>query len=600
MSARMLGRLFAVLLFVCVGIIVLISWAASRAPTPTGPSVDLGPAPNFEQDWAESGLSGGSPEQIVRAGERWVWRRVGEDGRLEYLIEADRLDPLDRGRFALTSPVAWIYPREGGRIRIRAANGQFVWPRGGEPESGDLTGGVTIDQFDPDAERPHLTMRSDSLTFERTLGQLETPDEVSIEGPGLSFLGRGLTVRVSEYTEPETSVRRHRLNLVRVDEGREIRIDPTQHGTRSERSNGNGSSDRSSGATFVERMAGGAAIDYYRALFVGDVALARAGQRLTAERADIYAAAVDGSIPSDAIRPIRFLERAGERAGTERSSTSPADDANGQGASGGDQDEVVLTWSGPFELRPVQSKPDELGSDALAVRFSSPGTSIVTLEDAAAGLRARGAALRYAMSSARFDLSGVAGEVGVNITLDDRAELVAGRVLLDLEHSPHGRVSVMSPGVLRELGVSREGSEQPSDVQWAGRADVVFDLVRGSEDGTGVLLREISVADGVRARAPGMGVRGEFVRAEFSETEGGSALSRIQASGAVDATVSERGRLRAEEVEGFFDVGASPDRPVIRSATARGGVRAEDDRRWIEADRIRTRFAPPETPQSDP
>lgn len=600
MNARMLGRLFAVLLFVCVGIIVLVSWASSRHPTQTGPSVDLGPTPTFEQDWAESGLGGGSPEQIVRAGERWVWRRVGEDGRLEYLIEADRLDPLDRGRFALTSPVAWIYPRDGGRIRIRATNGQFVWPRGGEPESGDLTGGVTIDQFDPDAEKPHMTMRSDSLTFERTLGQLETPDEVSIEGPGMSFLGRGLTVRISEYTEPGTNLRRHRLNLVRIDEGREIRIDPRQHESRADRSNGNGSSGRSTEASFAERRDAGATIDYYRAIFTGDVVLARAGQRLKAERAEIFAAAVDGSIPPDAIRPIRFMER-----GESTRASGAQDDAGSGGTSdegvAEDRDEeVVLTWAGPFELRPVQSKPDELGSDALAVRFSSPGTSIVTLEDAGAGLRARGAALRYAMSSARFDLSGVAGEVGVNITLEDRAELVAGRVLLDLEHSPLGRVSVMSPGVIREFGASRDASQPPSEVQWAGRADVVFDLVRGSEEGASVQLREITVADGVRASAPGMGVRGEFVRAEFAETDRGSVLSGIKATGSVDAMVTERGRLRAEEVEGFFDVDASPDRPVLRSAMARGGVRAEDDRRWIEADRIRTRFAPPETPDSDP
>lgn len=604
MNARMLGRLFAVLLFVCVGIIVLISWAASRTPTPAGPSVDLGPTPTFEQDWAQSGIGGGSPEQIVRAGERWVWRRVGEDGRLEYLIEADRLDPLDRGRFALTAPVAWIYPRDGGRIRIRAANGQFVWPRGGEPESGDLTGGVTIDQFDADTERPQMTMRSDSLTFERTLGQLETPDEVSIEGPGMSFVGRGLTVRISEYTEPGTNLRRHRLNLVRIDEGREIRIDPSQHESRADRSDDDGSSDRSSPGSLAEFGEAGAVIDYYRAIFTGNVSLARAGQRLTAERAEIFAATVDGSIPSDAIRPIRFQERSQSSRSESSSEDAGSAEADalfvGAGTEAYENEEVVLTWSGPFELRPVQSKPDELGDDALAVRFSSPGTSIVMLEDTDAGLRARGASLRYAMSSALFDLSGVAGEVGVNITLEDRAELVAGRVLLDLEHSPLGRVSVMSPGVMREFSASRDGSETPSEVQWAGRADVVFDLVRGSEQGASVQLREINVADGVRANAPGLGVRSEFIRAEFAETDRGSVLSGIKATGSVDAMVTERGRLRAEEVEGFFDVDASPDRPVLRSAMARGGVRAEDDRRWIEADRIRTRFAPPETPDSDP
>ncbi len=598
MNARIVGRLVAVLLVLAVAIIILVSWASSRGPVRSSATESIGATPEFEQDWAESGLEGAAPEQMVRAGEKWAWRRVAEDGHVEYLIEAERLDPLDGGRFSLTSPVAWFYPRDASPIRVTAASGEFIWPRGGEPESGDLRGGVRIERFETQGDNsPDLTIRTPALLFERTLGQIEAPQRVEIDAAGLAFRGEGLTIRVSEYRDPESDVRRHRLNLVRVEQGEEIRFDPTRQRRTSARSD-NSSTDTVSEGISTTPHPNADQLDFYRAVFSSDVTLSRDSQRLSSERAEIFALTIDGDLPSDAVRPIHFREVMHKAS----PATSSSDSTNYPQSTLEDiqsSQEVILTWSGFFELRPIETRPEELAQDTLAVRFFSPETSTVTLEDQTSGLRATGAALRYAMSSARFDLSGVAGEVGVNILLPDRAELIAGRISLDLYNSPHASLAVTSPGLLRVLS-ENAGPQNRTQLEWAGRADVAFDLIKPQDADATIILRDIALDREIRAISPNGSIRSNTLNAIFTDTPLSSSLQRLHATGDVELTTAQSASLAAQEIQAFFDPGPEPNRPVLSHAIADGDVRATDNQQWIEADRLQARFSKPIFPDTNP
>ncbi|MEO1130383.1 MAG: hypothetical protein AAFX05_11855, partial [Planctomycetota bacterium] len=198
MNPTTAGRIVALVLFSAVAALLIFAVLSSRQSPQQSTTPADGERPPDE--WAS--LDANSATDIIATGEQWIYRRASADGSVSYEITADRLDPEAGGRFSLEQPSAWIFLGRA-RVRVEAASGRLLMPSGAEPQAGRLDGGVVIDIFD-DAEwrafeenesQPQpaslATIRTPTIDFEATLGQVEAPGLVTIENDAISFEGTG-------------------------------------------------------------------------------------------------------------------------------------------------------------------------------------------------------------------------------------------------------------------------------------------------------------------------------------------------------------------------------------------------------------------------
>jgi hypothetical protein len=585
MNPTTAGRIVALVLFSAVAALLIFAVLSSRqTPQQSATSADAERPPD---EWAS--FDANSASDIIAAGEQWIYRRASADGTVSYEITADRLDPEAGGRFSLEQPSAWIFMGQA-RVRVEAKSGRLLMPSGAEPQAGRLDGGVVIDIFD-DAEwrafeqdetllepMSLATIRTSTIDFEATLGQVEAPGTVTIENDAISFEGTGLLARIAELQTGPSS--RHRLNFFRVSRGREARVSPSRLDALLARLR-----DRPQSTTPGQDDTGEPSqaqegeLELYRLAMSGDVRLSQGGRSVRSSEATIHARTFGGRLRDGAIRPLDIPVQ-GE---TEQPAAAGASTAKQPAPV---DDEIVLEWSGPLELRLLPDAPVVLRDDDLHVRFTSPESSVVELSDEASGATARGAALEYGFTSRNLVLAGIGG-VGVRVLVPEVVEFVGGRLEADLDELPVGVGAAPSPGRVTSLG------DDPAEISWEGRADFAFSLARfAGESGVVFLPSTVAFSGGVSAQQDESDLRGQHLRASFRPVEGGRVgLAEIAVSGSVFAaspTRSGLARIEADDVRVLFDPASSAEGPMPVAATASGSVRGEHAGRVLTAGNVDT------------
>ncbi|MBC7835960.1 MAG: hypothetical protein H7Y88_12805 [Phycisphaerales bacterium] len=153
-----------------------------------------------------------------------------DPSRVASELEWEALEPLERGRSNVTEPRAWLYPKDGRIIYMKAAHGLVYMPeQGKEPESGSFAGGVVIKLFappaagpdgqpgyiDPEADRPEVLFFSDTLKFDTALGSVTTSDAITVVTADAEFKAKGLRINFNQV--------RDRIELAETDGDNSLR-----------------------------------------------------------------------------------------------------------------------------------------------------------------------------------------------------------------------------------------------------------------------------------------------------------------------------------------------------------------------------------------
>jgi hypothetical protein len=569
-STRTAGYAVAGAVLACV--IGLVAWSVATAPghAPEEP-LDAPPAPTIADRPA---VDPENIQDVIAGADEGRIELVDERNRVVQELFYDEFTPQEAGRFLVTKPRAWLYLERGRTVVIDADTLNFSQQRAGqEPESGRFSGSVRVRIYDAaggeqhraprgdgdaDAHAPEpdpaLTLSTDALVFDTAIGELGAPGLVEITAPGLLARFEGLDLLVDQ--------RGRRLALLRTERDGFVRITPADL-QRAQTTPGE-PGDQAAAPDAAP------AIDFYRAEFDSGVRVAMGGRTLAADRLDLWARLVGGAIPDGAI------------AGFDQPATDSAEPDAPREADAGPEaiEEITIAWAGALTVRPEAQQPQTLAQDDLAMRFTAPTSGLVEIDDRQTGASARAATLDYGLTTRRLALTGV-GETGVSVRVPGDAELLAGRLELNLTT---GVGAVPGPGVLRSLAEERERQRQR--ITWRERSDFILATAGGLVDLRAASPVEEAIFTGAaEARYGDAFVTGEFIRAELATTPAGEpTIARVIVEGDAAADAGDDGSLLARRVEVEFDTLAAEPTPTL--VTAEGAVRAEREGASLEGELV--------------
>lgn len=586
--------------------------------------------------------------------------------RIAGRILSASLDPLEGGRYLAELPQSYLYMKDGRTIYIRSDTAKFLFPHGpsGQPDSGVLEGHVVINIFDrrtdgaaADVERdtPSLNITTSTLTFDMTTGQFTGPDRFVVTGPTVDFAGTGLNVLYNQKDE--------RLELLTIAKSETLKLRPKPQGpaepsTGPAAANPNAANppptpapERPSPPGPIDRLPATEA--FYHATF-NDAVRVRQGERaIDSDALQLWIRLLDNQLSPNAIAqsgpakhagppqarephgPIaRELSPSSERAlaDSHPSSTPPEP---GTLASG--RDEVVLNWSGPLEVRPLNERPASLNVNEVAARFSSKPDSSVAFKDGVS--RADGAASTLDYAATTRDITMTALEPrGVRLTMPNAGEVLAQKLAVNLST---GVASVSGGGELRGTGkgtglslvggtevvgpllpVEAAGPVTPSSgpesltpstltpssttrplstrrVVWSDQADFLFATADGTM--TGALL-SATLAGAVHGTDGRASLTSGWLQAEFvpftnavsgpsTRSRPGTTLSRLRAEEQVVASDGRGGGVGADRLDVAFQPRSGAPHlsdPVLLTLAGRAGASREGS--TLEADLIEARL----------
>lgn len=590
MSLRTLGTIFAIIASLTVVALLTWSFLNYRSGSDSEPARELVIAPMPPLTVDPSVKDPDSYENILAGDGEGRVVLLDADDNVESEYEYEDLENLGSGRHRVVKPRAWMYLDDGSVVHLRAASAQFTQPAGSkEPESGRLEGGVIIELFDADSGRapssapsdpaeqpktPNLTIETDSLNFDTVAGEVRTTDAVRLFGSGVTVSLPGLTGLINETDRKIAYLGSKGPGSMRYEPG-EADLD------RSAKRSG------ATGAATPSNAGGASAIDYYHAVISGDLGIAGAGVTLAADQIDLWARLIDRNLPADAIGRLSVItaNRAGAGGG-----------ATGAGTDTKAKQDLTITWTDGFELRPIDDAPGILRDDHLALRCSSPRRGNVVAIEESTGAVTKCANLEYGLTTRRLRMTG-AGDTGVVLALPEVAETIAGRFEFDLTE---GVASVIGPGVMRSLeavaGPSRPSGEPttsridtPAQATWQDGANFVLDIRDGVIDATrGAPLREAIFNDRVRLARGDASAAGQSIRAIFEPgARPGDAprLTRAVLEGDAALDAGDQGRLFADRLDLRFDAAPSGSGDLVpTSVQAEGNVRADREDSTLRSD----------------
>ncbi len=543
-------------------------------------------------------------------------------------LRSEQMDPIGRDLYSVTAPRAWVFMTDGASVSITAEAGTLVLPdRAREPEQGTLTGGVVIKRYpkmdrrpDPAQDQPEATFTSDTLTFDLTLGEVATPDRVVITSTLGELVGTDMRMNINEALE--------RVDLFRLQQGEYLRIrrSPEQHAGPAAASNraetpANASTNGDTGASTTPgdtsttpgapRTASNAdapapaqqtesASDllesFYSAVFRDNVVLVDEGRRIEGDQLELWARLVDNQLVPGAIeapnQPGRASteepetdEPAGVASASEASldarpdpeSSEPAPQAasaqSQQAKAAETQEDIVLTWSGVAEIRPMAARPAELAEDEVAARVTASVTGRVQMSDPASSSRASTGALEY-YATRRHIVMTSPGMTGVELVSERDGLARFGRLELSL-----------ATGIGFAPGAGTvESADGSGRVTWNEQADLIFET---DERGMTGVLREAMCSGAARAQKDDASIESDFLRTVFeTDASGGLQITRLAARGDVIVNDGKNagGEARALDVQ-FAPLESGGDFQPS-ALVARGDARFRDGDDIIEADII--------------
>lgn len=594
-----------------------------------GPSANPGDFPDLIPPGARDATVIGGVSQPTGASGLFVQVMDRNDPtRLAGELRSRTVQPTNPGRYLVGTPRAWMFLKDGRAIHVQADEGALYMPdRSREPESGRFVGSVVIRLFemppdgtrpDIDSDEPALTARTDSLTFDFTLGEVSTPDRLLLNGQGVEFAGSDVKILVNQVLE--------RLEVATVARGEYLRVDPVERARSTARlrerrqaaptptdapgSVVHANTERTEPPPTTARadqpgdarqpasppptettLATEPKESFYHALFQREVVLKQGSQTVRGDRMSVWTRLLDNRLPDDAIGEPRKTEPAPST----RTPTAPRTDADERPARPTQQEEpskdpptppaapmfgrpaadgpAELTWTGPLEIRPLADRPPTLAEDHVAARITAEESGVVQLADEASGGAGRTAQVDYAATRRVVVLSGQ-GQEGVLLEQpgESGGSVRVGRLELPLDT---GVAVARGSGVASSMnGLSR--------IDWGERADLWFMVRDGTM--TGELLRADFVGK-VRAAEDDSSLEADLLRAVFEpDAPQSAALRSIDAIGAAVVNDGKGGgggpwdRLRIDFVANAAGDGVDPVR-----VTAEGNGRFRQDDAEIRA-----------------
>lgn len=579
MRASTAGKLVAGAAFAVVaGIIAVAVVRAPEAASEQAPAGFVqGRAPVGDVTIVDLPDGRSASDVLMDAGDQWVFRSPDGEGR-EREYRADSIEPLEAGRIRLVRPSATI-PIDAGRVEVTALEGLVVRRAGGEPESGELTGGVTVSAFRDGEGEPFGVFRTERISFQESMLEVRTEDAITVESPGMQFRGTGLTMRFGEARGDQPAT----LLYLRVHQGGRLETWPDRWES-SDRARAERAASEAEEQTSGSGAASNGVETFYRVLAAGDVGLTWGGASIVGDRAEIVARLVDGALAPDAIRELGA-----------RNKTDGASGTNGSGASesaGGTDAEaspVAFGWDGPLEATLVEERPEEIAArtgDEVAIRWFGIGKNAVRASHAEVGFGAEASEVRYGATSARIRLTGRREVRDVVVRSEDAGELRSQHAEVDLGELPLVTAWVDGPGVIRPRG---EGDAGATVVTWGERADLTGERVADDS----VRVTSVSGSGPVRVIAPGGTVDAQFARVFLVERDGDAVVERVILRDGF-RTVSSDGASwmeaeRAEIAFGASSVGMSGQPEFVRAS---GAVRIVREDVQLDADEISASVEP--------
>lgn len=374
-SQRTTGLLMAVafvLIAAGVTLYVAIGHNARSASAIIGdpPIYDVGAPP----DAGDGSLPGSTNGRLQFADKK-------NPSRLQAELAYATLDPLGGGYYKLGQPRAWVYFRDGRVVYLQADSGRFRMPgRAQRPESGDLTGGVLWRMFNPktrtdghkdlaapidvDRDTPFLVGYTPSASFDATLLEISSDEQVNISWATGTFEAQGLLVRLNELRE--------RIEVLKTGKG-QVHADATSRPANDSRApvassvkpadpvTSPGASDKPETPASASRVAhvgdstptpakaddqarqasvdgafvgppappaGGIGKEaLYRCLISENVTLSQRGRTLTSDTLEIFARTINNQLPEGAIAPLAFAADSGLPGAPSESGPGQASDA---------------------------------------------------------------------------------------------------------------------------------------------------------------------------------------------------------------------------------------------------------------------------------
>ncbi|MCR9215648.1 MAG: hypothetical protein NXI14_00460 [bacterium] len=559
MSAGNGGKLLAAAVFaVVVGLVIygLTRGPGQSAPTPEidGPAIQPGPT---------EGVLGSVNSSVFQSFDP-------ESGKLRYELEWETLDPVGQGRYELTAPVATFYTGDSV-VEVRAIAGRLLWPsRDREPESGSLSGDVVVrvsEAGSTDAPGQVLgTLSTQELFFQSVLGELNAPEVVRIEAPGIEFEGRGLTARISEV--------QRRLQYLRVEEHRGTTVWPDRLGGSDEPKS---DTDRVTRGGRRETSDEPTLIDLYRIAFSESVRIAQDARAIASDEAEVWVRLRDRTLAPGAIArlDIGIASDAKPSASDPDSSATPM-----QETADNETGPIRFENAGSIEIVPLAQEPSQLAADDLATRFRATSSPAVLLRDDESGAEMRCGSLTWGFTSRRLAVRGVGGALGVELDFPGEATVRTGAVDVDLDAG-----IAAFPGAGRvEILAGLTGEDERTAIEWTQRADVVLDTSsQASRLASRPLVRWLTATGEIEAQTGSATVKGDFLRADFSSRvsrgEAKNALNRVSVRDRASAVIRDgdvEADIRAGQLDVLFasvrDRDSARDRIVPTRASASGNA----------------------------
>lgn len=531
-----------------------------------------------------------------------------EPTRQAGIIRFARMEPLEARHVAVTGPQASMFLKDGRTIVVTGESGRLYMPGGTqkEPESGRISGGVTIRLFearpdgsriDPDRDTPSLTFTTRSLAFDSALGEATTPDPFEVRLDDADAKGTGLRLVFNQLTQ--------RLERGEIKAGGTITFRPKAEGSREPVSAAR--APAATGPTPGRAPASQprrALESLYRIVLSESVVAGGGPRRVTADSLTIWARLVDQKLPPGALAPVRIAsgpgrakpraDAGGGRTALDESlafveptvslgaagTATTAAIVSPAGAGTSAEQPVTLSWAGPCTIVPLEAAPAELRGQDLSLRFTAEKSGLVLLEDTEGAGRGHAASLEYGASTRRLTLAGL-GPASAMLEAQGQGRIEAVRIEADLAT---GVVKVPGPSV---LSAPRGG--ELFDISSSEQADFAFRMDNGE------LTRELEHAifrGSVRAKDPTGTAMGGLARAEFVADEAGrSGLRRLVMEEDARIESASSGSLQAKErVEVTFRPGpdGSPDPATV---VALGAVKGEREGMSVAAESLEAHLA---------
>lgn len=613
LSPKLLGRVIAITLaLIFAGI---IWWAMSRgapaAPRPTG--TDFSDAPDITD---------------VEKGESIVLTLTDRDDptRIAGVIEADRLDPVGSGERLLTNPRAWLYMDNNRAIRVTADRARLLMPVNETPESGTLEGSVRVRVYESDTPgtppadtaEPILTATfDDPVRFERRYMRLSSAGAFTIDSEQVRFSGEEMTVMLNE-------VRRRLESLDVARNGRmEISIANPTDDAHDETEPDPQPIAAVTPTTPVSTDAGAPLpapttpkIDLYHTILTTAVNATIGDTQVDADRLELFTRLTDNSLPPTAIARITF---AGSRdpvteAPIEEPTAQPIDPGSimpspddglppatnpdpgttttspdpspAEPAPTTTPDRLVLTWTGPMSIRPIDNTPlpaPLAADDAALLLHADPGNT-VRLADTTSGISARSASLAYYATRAHLHLDPAAAP-----TEPSDAAPTPDPVQITLENTGAGRLAALRANLLTgRIDLPGPGTVASDDARIDWTESAAITLFKTDDDRLTSLLRTADFTGAVDASQSNARIAARALNTEFTRTQDNrvalttATITRGSITADSETPNTPPRSLAADTVRVDFNP-ASPD-PDPTRVEATGAVRAAADGATLTAD----------------